>query len=199
MQVRPGVYDPIGMERIELCLPVGEGASLKFGSLFRGKAQSENWVPPKMELHSEDEGKKLGYSDAPTVNSEALIFRPSVVAAMGDMLRQYGELLPLDCPGEDLVVYNVTRLIDALDEERSVLRRLESGVLYMIECPAFRPEVVEGVDIFKIPQMGAGTIYVSHRFVDLWQASKLHGLNFLNTADMTPGWWKRGGMSVVKS
>ena len=42
----------------------------------------------------------------------------------------------------------------------------------------FRPSVVGKNDIFKLPDLRGGRIFVSQRFVDLWQSAGLRGLKF---------------------
>ncbi|NUQ78113.1 MAG: hypothetical protein HUU21_31665, partial [Polyangiaceae bacterium] len=112
----------------------------------------------------------------------ALIFRRSAIEALGPMLREHGELLPLECPEAELWVYNPTRVIDALDEEASTIERFKSGRIMGIKRYVFKAHLIEGVDIFKLPNLRGHSTFVSHRFVDLWNESGLKGLEF------TPVW-----------
>jgi len=101
-----------------------------------------------------------------------------VLDALGPLLREYGELLPLKCRDADLVMYNPTRVIDALDEEASSVIRFPEGRLMWIRHHVFRADVVTDIDIFKIPNLRVSPTFVSHRFVDRWMASGLKGLEF---------------------
>jgi hypothetical protein len=131
-----------------------------------------------MRIFHEDEGKKLLRSDSPWLGDHALIFRPSVLEALGPLLREYGELLPLECSETELWVYNPTRVIDALDEAASTVSRFKDGRLMGIRKHVFRDDIVRGIDIFKIPNRRVSQTYLSDRFVDLWTKSGLKGLEF---------------------
>ncbi|MBI5161266.1 MAG: hypothetical protein HY996_07625 [Micrococcales bacterium] len=43
---------------------------------------------------------------------------------------------------------------------------------------AFRPDVISGLDIFKIPSLRVSPTYVSERFVERVEAAGLRGLVF---------------------
>jgi len=97
---------------------------------------------------------------------------------LGPLLDRHGELLPLDCEGAELSIYNVMRIVNALDESASSVVRLKSGRITMVERYVFRPELLDGVDIFKIPNLRVSGTFVSRTFVDAWQSSGFVGLRF---------------------
>jgi len=97
---------------------------------------------------------------------------------MGDRLRSYGEFLPVICDDAEIVLYNPTRVIDALDERRSVLSRFQSGRIMMIDKHVFHADKIADVDVFKLP-MRASATYVSQRFADIWASHGLTGLDFV--------------------
>jgi len=120
--------------------------------------------------------QRFTYSDSPWSSSSRLIFRPSAIEKMKPILDTHGELLPLECPDAELWVFNPTIVLDALDENASV-GTLSNGRLILIKKYVFRPDVVAGIDMFKLNRR-ASTTFVSDRFVDLWNASGLKGLKF---------------------
>jgi hypothetical protein len=190
--VPEGVFEFVGTSRAQLCHPCGEWDSIRLGEQVDSRLLGGEWQVPTMEIHNEDEGKRLTYSDAPdTNNSSYFMFRPSAIDALGEMLIENGELLPVDCP-EEVYLYNVTNVVDALDTERTKFKRLDSGRIYMYDCPIFRQSMVCDQAVFRTPQEYKGIIFVTHRFVARWRAAKLKGLEFINTADMTPNWWSKG-------
>jgi len=75
-------------------------------------------------------------------------------------------------------MYNPTRVIDALDEDASSVLRFSGGRIMRINRHVFRPEVVKGIDVFKIPNLRVSPTYVSQRFGDLWNSADLKGLEF---------------------
>lgn len=172
-----GIYKPCGSERSQLCQPtVAEGYDT-IAALVRGEADESDWRPVGMAIHESDESGPLEHSDAPWLGGWALIFRPRAVLVLGSMLRRHGNLLPLACPGEELSMLN-PRALDGLDEKASTFLRRQDGGILAVDRHVFRPDVVSGHDLFKIPQLGVSGTYVSHRFVVRWNSAGLAGLDF---------------------
>lgn len=178
MKAKAGVYLPVGTDGYELCHPIGVTDFERINVEVNGVSRGPRWIAPPMRLVHEDEGKRLSESDSPWLGSHALIFRARAARALDNILQRYGELLPVECNEADMSIYNVTRVIDALDEQASSLVRIPSGRLMTIQRYAFRAEVVRDVDIFKIPNLRVSPTYVSHRFVEFWRSSGLTGLEF---------------------
>ena len=95
-----------------------------------------------MRLIRDDEGKKLAEADSPWLGSYVLILRPRAVAALTPMLLDNGELLPLGCAGAELWLYNVTRIVPALDETASEISRFPDGRIIRVHRPVFHEHVV---------------------------------------------------------
>jgi hypothetical protein len=172
------IYDSLYEEGNEFCHPVDDKEFRTIVGLCDGTARAETWKPLQMKLVRIDEGKRLAESDTPWLDAYVLIVRPRVIAALGSILLEYGELLPLRCTGAELWLYNVTRVIDALDEPASVIDRFPDGRIMLIARPAFRKEVIGKNDIFKLSHRRGQPIYFSQRFVDLWHAAGLTGVDF---------------------
>lgn len=172
------VYEPLSLDNYELCHPVIQGDFESIHLDINGTSRVESWRPIAMRIIREDEGRRLVESDSPWLGSHALIFRPRAIQVLGPLLRQYGELLPLDCDGAELAMYNPTRVLDALNEEASDVMRFGGGRIMMIKRHVFRQDVIREIDIFKIPSLRVSPTFVSHRFVDLWRSTGLKGLEF---------------------
>ena len=97
---------------------------------------------------------------------------------LGPFLRDYGELLPLDCPDAEIVAFNPTIILDALDEKASEIKRLASGRPFHIKRHSFRPEIVAEADIFKISNIDGSQIFFSERAVSIWESTKVTGVEF---------------------
>lgn len=179
MSLKLRFFEPIVADGCELCHPIDSGDFDVFTSLINGESRKSTWRPIPMKLVSQDVGVAALYSDSPWLGEHALIFRIPVKEALGELLTANGELLPLDCSEADLVVFNATKIVDALNEEESTVSRFSGGEIYWIKRYVFRPEVVDGVDIFKIPNLTASPTFLSERFVDTWNACGLVGLDFL--------------------
>lgn len=178
MSAKPGIYTPLGLDGYELCHPVKQDDFETINVEVNGVSRQASWRPIPMRLVREDGKQKLAMSDSPWLGAHALIFRPNVVAALGQMLRENGELLPIECSEADLTIYNPTRVIDALNEAASSVLRFSGGRIMMIQRYVFHIEVIGEIDVFKIPNLRVSPTFLSHRFVDRWEASGLKGLEF---------------------
>ena len=146
-------------------------------SLFDGTKRA-SWEPLHVKiLHVDHRRRKLKHSDSPWFLDNAYVFRPRAIAALGDMLREYGELLPLDC-ADPLSVFNVTRLLPAINGATADIKRSDLDAFTWIGHYGLRHDAIAGSDIFKIADLPVSSIFVTQRFVDLWQTTGLRGLTF---------------------
>ncbi|MCK1641696.1 hypothetical protein IVA95_30170 [Bradyrhizobium sp. 157] len=94
------------------------------------------------------------------------------------LLDRSGELLPLECPEADLWLFNVLTVVDALDEEKSELVRFDDGDILDVERYVFRPDLTEGLAVFKVPQLLRGPLFLGDEFVRAVKAAGLRGPEF---------------------
>ncbi|WP_437738931.1 imm11 family protein [Sorangium sp. So ce1335] len=176
----PRVYKFRYSEGFEWLLPVNDA---DFELLrFDGQRKSSSWRPIRMKrLKVTEQGRPLEPSDFPACSGgDVLILDRAARDRIGWHLERYGELLPLLCDGGDFWALNVTRLVDALDENNSeLLRASDTGAILMVRKHAFRAAALERAELFKVPQMVCGLIYVTDPFVELVRASGLKGLDFV--------------------
>ncbi|MEQ1872621.1 MAG: DUF1629 domain-containing protein [Ilumatobacteraceae bacterium] len=107
-----------------------------------------------------------------------LVLKARAVDAVGDLLRESGELLPLACDDTALYVYNPLRVIDALDEDHSELVRFGSGRVMTIARHDFVADKLLNANIFKIPQMLRGSFYATNEVVSAIEEAGLQGTLF---------------------
>jgi hypothetical protein len=169
------IYTPIPLEGYELCHPVISDGFELINLTINGEPRSDRWQAPKMQVIRQDQGRVLLPSDSPWLGSHALIFRQRGVDALAQLLSANGELLPMN---DGLVIYNATRVIDALDEGASAITRFSSGKIMIVKRYVFRIGTIGEVDIFKIPNLRVSPTFVSRKFVDAWESSGLVGLGF---------------------
>jgi hypothetical protein len=144
---------------------------------FDGAPRAAGWTPVKVKrLTYWEDGSLLRPSDFPADAGFAV--SRAAIDHLEPYLKAAGELLPLDCPDGEFWTLNVTRLLDALDEENSkVLRSKETGRILMIHRHSFRGERL-GPDIFKLTSDPRGLVYVTETFMKQVKATSLKGLNF---------------------
>jgi hypothetical protein len=171
------IYVPAPFEQYELCHPTNHADFENIIVQLNG-TMPHTWQPIKMEIIHEDEGRKFSESDAPWLGPHALIFRKEAVQIMGQLLNEYGELLPLQCDEAELSIFNVTQILNALDETASSIARFSTGRIMTIERYVFHPDIIRDIQIFKIPNLRASPTFVSEDFVQLWKSAGLRGLGF---------------------
>ena len=98
--------------------------------------------------------------------------------ALGDYLGRWGELLPLECGDTELFVFNASRSLSALDEERSDVMRFGEGRIMKINRHAFDAAVIADVEIFKLTEMPWGSVYLTGDAVEIVEQSGLAGTDF---------------------
>ncbi|MGH7635195.1 MAG: imm11 family protein, partial [Gemmatimonadaceae bacterium] len=106
------------------------------------------------------------------------VFSVRAVNRLLDFLTRGGELLPLRYGRAEYMAYNVTRVIDALDEKASSIARFPSGNVMSIATYVFRSDLLASVPIFKIPQLPRAHVFVTDEFVSRVAESDLTGFRF---------------------
>jgi hypothetical protein len=171
------IYDFIGSKGYEILHCVDDEGWEIFAELD-GSSRVKTWKPVRVRRVRPSVREGFRPSDSPYRMSHVLIFRRSAVDALRDILDAHGELLPLeDEGGVELFAYN-PRALDALDHVRSRGWRNDEGTLDVVNTHVFFPEVIQGVDVFKLAEKRAGSIYLGERFVQRWKQAKLKGLDF---------------------
>ena len=142
---------------------------------FDGNAIADTWRPLMVRVFRDDGRSGGAPSDFPSLAAAIPVFSPRAIESLGDMLAGSGEILALHCPEGTYVAFNVTRVVDALDEMRSELKRFDDGRIMRIVRHEFHQDSVADVDIFKLPQMPKSAVYVSDRFVERIREAHLVG------------------------
>lgn len=107
------------------------------------------------------------------------VFSARAADALLDLLRPNGELLPLRYARAEYMAYNVTNVVDALDEgQSSITRFVSGGGVQSIQRYVFRPEQVRDLAVFKIPQLPRGFVFVGDVFVNRVKRARLTGFSF---------------------
>lgn len=145
---------------------------------FAGKPIGDSWVRFHVEVLRDEEYKNRQSSDFPSWGGVP-VFSRRAVDALRDLLEPNGEILALDCPDGEYFAYNVTRVVDALDELASDVKRFRDGDVMRILRHSFHPKRVAKQTIFKIPQFEhAHDIYVTDGFVAGVKTAGLIGFEF---------------------
>ena len=145
---------------------------------FDGRTMSGEWTPPKLRIYPGDIADRKPAGDFPNLISFIPVFSERALNVLVDLLADSGEVLPLLCSEGSYYAFNVTRIIDALDESSSFERFESSGRVFGILHHQFITKRVEGLVIFKMPYMHKSNVYVTDCFVDRVREQNLSGFLF---------------------
>ncbi len=150
-----------------------EKGIVEFSRRFDGRTIKYTWTGKERKFEFYKAPRLVG--DFPGLSSHIPVFNRKAVNALADMLEGNGELLPITCDGEDYFLFNVTRVVDTLNEENSQVKRFSSGRIMYIVRYSFFPNRLVGLKVFKIPQAVLMDVLVTDDFVERVKATKLKG------------------------
>jgi hypothetical protein len=135
-------------------------------SQIGGTPLRDRWRPLEVEFIPNEKGDyQFPPGDLMAFVGYLPVFSSRAISALKPVLEGNGELLPLACNVDSYAIFNVTRLIDGLDEGRSEIVRFSDGRILDIQRFEFWPDRLNGISIFKIPQMPFGRVFVTDSFV----------------------------------
>jgi hypothetical protein len=143
---------------------------------FDGTSRMHEWSPIRVRPYwrDHDSGQPLKPTDFPVLPSARFVVNERAEQALGDVLRGYGELLPLayEVP---LWVYNPVGLVDdAVDPAKTDYFWPDRPV----STPAFRPEVMKGRAVVAVPEPTQSPIFVDETVVRRAKKAELRGMAF---------------------
>lgn len=141
---------------------------------FDGRSQVSAWVPLLVTVH----GAELPQGDYPSSGTQIPIFSHKAKDCLGDMLAPHGEFLPLIAKAGEYYAFNITTVIDALDEERSEVKRFRDGQVMRIVTYQFHVEKLMTAPIFKLRQDPLEDPLVTDEFVRRAHECGLTGMGF---------------------
>jgi hypothetical protein len=170
-----------------------EGDFSKWDHLASPELVAERWIPPRLRFYEPGEtgirgdGRKRPRStatDMPYVYGHGLLVVSGRLAEQcGSVLREFGELLPVDCQQGKFFAYHCTNVVDCLDEERSRLSRSRTdGRILNVYDPVFRAELLTPRIVFRVAVGNPEVIFCDDEIHGLLTAAPLEGV----TAD--PVW-----------
>ena len=115
----------------------------------------------------------------PWIAGGLLALSPEAMNAVGTILSQWGEILPLQCNSAEVALFNPLVSVSALDEDRAKLTRFAtSGRIMTVEKYEFRPEQIGGKGAFVVPEVGR-VLFLQEGVVGAFRAADLRGTDFV--------------------
>ena len=161
------IYRPSVPENYEWALPADDVDNEAIWTLA-GRRPGQAWDPIRMTLLKvdSDHGSPYRRADLPWLGSHTLVLRDQAIDRVGEILRPYGELLPLLCDDARLTLFSAPPVAGVLDENRSEVVRFSTGGIMSIRRHAFRLSALEETMAFKLVEMPRGNLYLTDRLVD---------------------------------
>ncbi|MDF2631173.1 MAG: hypothetical protein K0R39_5004 [Symbiobacteriaceae bacterium] len=146
---------------------------------FDGRSWAGAWKPMVLVRYRGDSAKRnLKLSDFPSLRRGSTVFSRRAIDGLRDLLEPNGEILPADFSEADYALYNVTTLLNTLDEERSEIERFRDGRVMDIFKYTFLPDRLGTAAIFKLVQATFLEPFVTDQFVERVRDLKLTGFEF---------------------
>ncbi len=153
------------------------GNLFEFIRRFNGVPMKRSWTD--ITVGWDPDMRRLPKGDFPSLATNVPVFSRKAATTLADLLEGNGEMLSTTIAGEEYFLFNVTRVIDALDESKSDIVRFEGKSKIMdIETHSFLAEKLEQTVIFKIPQIPTMDVFVTDPFVERVQSAGLKGFRF---------------------
>ena len=147
------------------------------------------WQPIIVEILSEDNDEENGRSNE-TSKTEALAdlmdFNATFINVISERGKQHlsnffnesGELLPVILNSERYYIHHVTKVLDALDLNKSEVERFSSGRLMRVIKYVLKENIVDNHDIFRLIGVKR-LVFASERFVHAVKEGGLLGFKFV--------------------
>ncbi len=144
-------------------------------ALEQGKPLARSWGPPSVGV-DEHAGR---WPDFPSLLLSIPVFSARAWGVLRPLVGASVEALPLDCPaGPSYFAINVLDHVEALDHDRSAIVRFTDGGIMMVDSYAFKPGLLNGKHMFKLPETATIEVLVSGDFKELVERHRLTGLLF---------------------
>lgn len=162
----------------------GPARSLEFNEMLKTTRQfGENWHPLRLELWEGEPGKRKKEERKPNADFMGTGLLLDAISGRAKSLLEslivnQVEFLLLETPVRPYYGLHV-KYVDCLDAKHSaVVRFKSSGRIMEVEKYAFHWDRLEGVNIFRLPELGLSRLFVSDEFKRIVEDNGLTGLEF---------------------
>lgn len=142
----------------------------------------DNDLVLKFTKYKHYQGKRIKLNtDFPNLLASTIVFNDKSKNSLSNLLEGKGQYLPFKGDdGKQYYIFNINRVLDAIDIEKSITKKLDSDTIYEFVKYEFKPEIVKEEIIFR--NFSKTGVFVSQKFVDKVLECKLKGFVF------TPLW-----------
>ncbi|MFB0844493.1 imm11 family protein [Paenibacillus oleatilyticus] len=150
-----------------------------FGKFESSTPLQKSWG--EVQVYTIEEGE---FSDLPHFwgYSKAMVTSEKAKKVLELKLSNSVEFLPLQHKEEKYYVLHVLSIFQAVDYESVLLRKLPTGLVIGFEKYAFKPEVINGHNIFKVflnERVYGTETFVSDEIKEIVEENNLKGFKFI--------------------
>lgn len=149
-----------------------------------GESLAESWSTPVVQL------KGSPRADIPWLGNHGLVLNERAAHRLAAILTPCGELLPLQLDAEvddRYYLFNPLLVIDALTDTSEIEYFQSTGNIKTILRPEFDPELIDGIDLFKVAGPHGSPLFLSEAFVAAVAAEGLIAPGFRLVWPLPPG------------
>jgi hypothetical protein len=139
---------------------------------LRCKGLNISWPEP-LKITGDEEDAGIPEPDIGLLNIGSLVFSESAIKNIREVLREFGQLLPLVYNGRAFYLWNVTNVLSALDTNESEFNEY-GGVSKAV----FSEKTIPHCSAFKIKEDNATNIFCTEDFANLIKENNLSGVDF---------------------
>lgn len=163
------------LNHFECFVPFSEVEKRRFIQLNMNKRLAKNWKPLKVK-RDRSQGPA---SDFPGIFALANAFSERALTLLAPLCGDSIEALPIEVGVKTkYFAINVFEIKDALDLEKSKLKLYSDGMIMRVETFAFKNDLLKGKHIFRLPETGRSSIFVSEDFKKIVEKNGLKGALF---------------------
>ena len=148
---------------------------------FDGRPMAGGWTSPPVKALTETQvDRRLPWCDFPSLSGSMPIFSKNALDALLPLIKDCGEIYRLDFPEREYFLFNVTRIVDALDLERSEIKwfSCEPKKILNVRKHVLKEAMVGEVPIFRLRHYSVSRFYVTDVFRDWVERHELTGFLF---------------------
>ena len=142
---------------------------------LNGDSKSKVWIPLEVKKMY---GDRI-FSNTPGFSPHLPVIDSKSTEILSDLIKKDSELLPLVCKDAQFNIINVTKVIDCINYEQAEYKTFRDGKRIMrFTKYAFHQELLEGDNIFRIPELPFSRPFVSDKFKNVVEENGLEGFLF---------------------
>ncbi len=174
MMTHPGIYS-LRADSRGAWFAFGNDEVAKLYARFNGQSLAESWRElPVVRVEGDEKAAKFDCAALGTL----VLLSARAREHLDEVLGATCEFLPVLADSERMFVMNVTTVINALDEERSSIRRFADGGVREVQRYSFRWALLEEARAFRLPQLLGPSFFLTQTVHDTVEREGLSGFVF---------------------